>query len=376
MQIFNFRDVIPEIPHLFFQRRFRFHFEMLPYEVKGLNLKKIMNFFMAGLNQFILPSKPLGYPVIAQVEPANFCNISCPLCFTTSETKSRPRGILSFNTFKNFIDEVGDYLLLIILWNWGEPFLNPEIYRMIEYAKCKNIVVHSSTNGNLEFDDEKAERLVNSGLDSLVIGVDGMTQATYGKYRKGGNLDRVIKNIKTIVGVKKRKGSVTPRLNFRFVVMKHNEKELPLARKLAEDLNVDFFTVKTVDMHPSLGKNLDRIYIPENQKYRRYEYETGSYERKKKPFTCMRPWKRVTIDALGNIIMCEYEYKDLLSFGNLNREKSAVSIWRGNKAKNLRRKFNLGNNDFYLCKDCTYKNRVANDCTVELISLREKMGKK
>jgi hypothetical protein len=165
MQIFNFRDVIPEIPNLFFQRRFRFNFEMLPYEVKGLSLKKVMNFFVAGLNQFILPSKPLGYPVIAQVEPANFCNISCPLCLTTSETNSRPRGLLSFNSFKNVIDELGDYLLLIILWNWGEPFLNPEIYRMIEYAKIKNIVVHSSTNGNLKFDDEKAERLVDSGLD-------------------------------------------------------------------------------------------------------------------------------------------------------------------------------------------------------------------
>jgi radical SAM protein with 4Fe4S-binding SPASM domain len=157
--------------------------------------------------------------------------------------------------------------------------------------------------------------------------------------------------------------------------MKHNEKELPLARKLAEELNVDFFTLKTVDMHPSLGENLDNIYIPENQKYRRYEYESGTYKRKQKSFTCMRPWKRITIDALGEIIMCEYEYKDLLSFGNLNTEKSAVSIWGENKAKNLRRKFNLGNNDFYLCKDCTYKNRVANDCTVELMSLREKMGK-
>ena len=376
MKIFRFRDVLPEIPNIIVRRRFRFKFELLPFEARGLSLKKIGNFFKAGLNQFILPSTPLGYPVIAQVEPTNFCNLSCPLCLTTSQTHSRPRGILTLNTFKTFIDQVGDYLLLIVLWNWGEPFLNTDIFRMITYAKSKNILVHSSTNGNVIFDEKKADRLVDSGLDSLVFGIDGATQETYSKYRKGGNLNRVLANIRTIVSAKKRKASKTPRLNLRFVVMKHNEKELPLMKRLAEELEVDFLTLKTVDLPPARGVDLDGNYAPQNCKYQRYDYENGSYKRKKKPFICMRPWKRITLDALGEIISCEFDYTNRHTFGNLNMKESAMSIWKGSIAKDFRGKFNLGNNDFYLCKDCTLKNRVADDCVMESIHLNKNKAEK
>jgi len=369
MKIFSFRDVLPQLPNVFFRRRLRFTFELLPFEAKRLAAKKIGNFFLAWLNQFILPSRPFGFPVIAQVEPANFCNLSCPLCLTASETSSRPKIVLAFDTFKRFIDEVGDYLLLIILWSWGEPFLNPDIFKIIAYAKSKNIIVHTSTNGNVRFDNDKANALVDSGLDSLVFGIDGATQEAYSKYRKGGNLRTALTNIKTIVSIKRRKDSDTPRLTMRFVVMQHNEKELPLVKGLAEELEVDFFAIKTVDMPPACGENLDAAFAPSNAQYKRYEYEPQGFKKKEKPFTCMRPWKRIILDALGEMIPCEYDYRNLHSYGTLNREQSALSIWKGEKAAKFRKKFNLGNNDFYLCKDCTYKDMVPDDCVVERIHL-------
>jgi len=369
MKIFRFKEIIPQLPNIILRRRLRFKFELIPFEVNGLKPKKVWNFFLAGLNQFLLPSKPLGYPVIAQVEPANFCNLSCPLCLTTSETGSRPARVLSFGAFEQFVAEVGDHLLLMVLWNWGEPFLNPDLIRMIACAKSKNIIVHSSTNGNVKLDDEAAGRLVDSGLDSLVFGIDGATQETYSLYRKGGDLEKVKDNIKTIVRARRKRGSQTPRLTLRFVVMRQNEKELPLAHQLARELEVDFFAIKTVDMPVALGKNLDSYFAPSNREYQRYEYQTGGYTRKNRPFTCMRPWKRITLDALGEIIPCEMDFKDFHSFGRFDREKSAVSIWKGSNAKDFRRGFHKGNNEFYLCKDCSYKNRVAEDCTLAIVPL-------
>jgi len=365
MRIFEFRDVLPQLANIIFRRRFRFNFELLPFKAKNLSCKKIINFFVAGANQFVLPSKPFGYPVIAQIEPANFCNLNCPLCLTTSQTNSRPKGLMTFDTFKAFIDEAGDYLLLIILWNWGEPFLNPDIFRMIKYAKSKNIIVHSSTNGNIKFDDDKADMLVESGLDSLVFAIDGAMQQTYSKYRKGGELNLVIENIKAVVAARKRKGSISPQLNIRFVVMKHNEKELPKVQQLAEELDVDFFTIKTVDMPSAHGDNLDNNYVPKDKKYRRYEYDLKTHTRKNKKFECMRPWKRITLDVSGEVISCEYDYDNSLSFGNINKEKSVFSVWKGKKAKNFRKKFNKGNNYFYHCEKCTYKDSVYKDCIIE-----------
>ncbi|MEW6600304.1 MAG: radical SAM protein [Nitrospirota bacterium] len=371
MKIFKFRDILPQLHNIVLKRRLKFYFELIPYEVKSLSYKRIRNLFLTGLNQFILPSRPLGYPVIAQVEPVNFCNLSCPLCLTTSQTFSRPRSILPFESFKKVIDDAGDYMLLVVLWIWGEPFLNPDVFKMIQYAKAKDIVLHSSTNGNVRFDEDKAERLVDSGLDTLVFAVDGVSQETYGKYRRGGNLELVLSNIKTIVRVKKKKNARTPRLIMRFVVMQHNEEEIPSVKKLAKDLEVDFLALKTVDMPHERGDNLDGRYAPGNKKFQRYEYEAGTYKRKRKPFTCMRPWKRLTLDALGEIIPCEYEYKDLFSFGNLNTGKSSMAIWKSDKATMFRKRFNRGNNDFYLCKDCTYKNSVADDCVVDRIDISQ-----
>ena len=370
MKLFRMGDVLPQGPNLLLHRRLDFSFELLPFRVERVPYRKIANFFVAGLNQFFQPAKPFGYPVIAQVEPTNFCNLSCPLCLTTSETGARPRASLPLETFKNLIDEVGDYLLLIVLWSWGEPFLNPDVFDMITYAKAKRIVVHSSTHGNVPFNDEKADRLVDSGLDSLVFALDGATQETYAKYRRGGRVDAVISNIRNVVAAKQRKGSKTPLLTVRFVVMQHNEHEVHVVRDLARELGVDMFTVKTVDLPPARGADLDSDYAPDDRQYRRYDYEPGGFLRKKLPFDCMRPSKRITLNANGQIVSCEWDYKALHSFGPLSSRGDAMRRWKGKEAASFRAKFNLGNNDFYLCRDCTFRDRVADDCNIQNISLK------
>jgi radical SAM protein with 4Fe4S-binding SPASM domain len=279
-------------------------------------------------------------------------------------TKSRKPALLSFDKFQKFIDDCGDYLLHLILWDWGEPFLNPDLCRMIAYAKKKGIIIHTSTNGNVPLDDDQAEALVDSGLDSLVVAVDGATQKTYEQYRQGGRLDIVLANIRKIIRIREIKLSGVPVVNMRFVVMRHNESEIPLARVLAKNLGVDYFTLKTVDMNPQTGVELDEMYAPEKVHYRRYEYDVNSFQRKQKQFVCMRPWKRITLEASGEVIPCEYDYLNRYSFGNIG-EGSALDTWKSLNGKAFRKAFNRGHNDFYLCRDCTYKNSVVGDCVVE-----------
>jgi radical SAM protein with 4Fe4S-binding SPASM domain len=253
----------------------------------------------------------------------------------------------------------------MVLWTWGEPFLNPDIFKMIKYAVSRDILVHSSTNGNVVFDDAAADKLVGSGLTSLVFAMDGATQETYRKYRAGGDLERVKENIRTVVRAKRRNSSPFPRLNLRFVAMKHNEHELPQVEQLAHELGVDFFSVKSVDMPENREKDLDQKYRPENDKYRRYEYVTGTYARKDKPFVCMRPWKRITMDAQGELISCEYDYKNLHSFGNIGNGHSTLEAWKSSISRTFRKHFNKGHNDaYYHCKGCTYKGLRTDDCNL------------
>jgi radical SAM protein with 4Fe4S-binding SPASM domain len=374
VKIFKTGAIIPQIPRLLLRRRFRFDFEMLPFEARDLSPKKISNFFVAGMNQFLLPSRPFGHPVIAQVEPSNTCNLACPMCLTTSETGARPAALLPLDLFRKFIDETGDYLLLLILWGWGEPFLNPDLFRMIEYAKSKNILVHSSTNGNLPLIGDRADELVASGLDSLVFGVDGATEETYSRYRRGGSLALVQKNIRAVVEARARKGSSVPRLNLRFVVMKHNEHEIPAAKQMAMDLGVDTFSLKTADFPPDLAGACDELFVPDNDRYRRYETEARAPERRKASFVCMRPWKRVTLDALGHVIACESDYASAYSFGAAGAGESVENLWKGSAAQEFRRRFNKGHNDFSMCRDCTTRSLKSSDCVVERSDLPHEQG--
>jgi len=362
LTLFRLRDVLPQIPNVLFRKRLRFRFEQLPFEARDLSWMKRLNFFVAGLNQFLLPSRPLGYPVIAQVEPSNVCNLSCSLCLSASLNNSRKPAMLPLSTFKHLIDEVGDRLLLIVLWNWGEPFLNPEITEMIAYATSRGILVHSSTNGNVLFDDSTAGRIVDSGLTSLVFGVDGATQETYGRYRIGGDLERVKANIRTLIGVRSSRSAAHPRIVLRFVVMRQNEHELPLAEELARDLGVDFFSIKSVDTPSPIGPDLDRDYRPEQARYCRYDYVDGTNVRKRRPFRCMRPWKRITLDAMGEVISCEYDYRDLHSFGNISDGRRVLDVWKGDGAAAFRRRFNVGHNDYYHCGGCSYKDLRTAEC--------------
>ena len=321
MQIFKLNEVVPQIPNILFRGRLRFNFEQLPFEARDIPWKKRINFFLAGLNQYLLPSKPIGYPVIAQVEPSNVCNLDCALCLTTSINHERKAALLSLETFKKFIDEVGDYLLLIIFWNWGEPFLNPHATEMIRYATDRGILIHSSTNGNVPFNEEMAEKIVRSNLTSLIVAIDGAHQETYAKYRIGGHLENVKKNIRLIQETKKRLKATLPRITVRFVAMQHNEAEMRQVEDLAKELGADFFATKSVDMPVARGENLDAQYRPEDDDLRRYEYIPGTYQRKEVAFRCMRPWKRITLDSSGEIISCEYDYKNALSFGNISGEE-------------------------------------------------------
>ncbi len=369
-RIITFTDMLPQLPRLLLRGDLHFRFEKVPYSVTGISWRKRLNFVVAALNQIVRLPRPLGRPVIAQVEPANVCNLACPLCFTASLNDSRPPAMLTVDTFRRFIDELGDTLLLIVLWNWGEPFLNPELPRLIEYAAARGVIVHCSTNGNVDFSPEMAERIVRSGLGSLVFAIDGACEETYRAYRVGGSLARVKANLAAVAAARRRLGAATPRLIVRFVAMRHNEAEMAAVERLAIELGADFFSVKSVDMPPALGDELDRSFAPADTRFRRYEYEGGSYRRRKRRFVCVRPWKRITMESSGHVLSCEYDYRNRHTFGRVG-DMSALAAWKSAEARRFRRLFQDGHNDdFYHCRACTYKGMRSEDCVLEVRELQ------
>jgi MoaA/NifB/PqqE/SkfB family radical SAM enzyme len=147
--------------------------------------------------------------------------------------------MMTFQDFKRIIDTIGKTCINLEMYNWGEPFLNRDIFKMIDYATRKyNVYTRISSNLNLS-NEEFYKELVLSGLNSLTISLDGASRDTYSKYRVNGSFDRVIDNIRLIVNYKKKFGRIEPKLVWQFLVFRHNEHEIEIAKIMAKDLSVN-----------------------------------------------------------------------------------------------------------------------------------------
>lgn len=134
------------------------------------------------------------------------------------------------------------------MYNWGEPLLHQQTPEFIQYAKSKNIEVMLSSNLSQKLTDDYIERLVRSGLDRLIVGLDGATEETYNKYRRGGNYPLVRKNLSRIQSAKGKLGLTTPTIICQFLVFKHNEHEIDRVKAEYKNWGADVLTIGGAQM--------------------------------------------------------------------------------------------------------------------------------
>lgn len=173
-------------------------------------------------------------PFSLMIEPTNICNLKCPTCPTGSGKMNRPGRFMTFLEFKRIIDQVVSHVDQINLWNYGEPFLNKDILKIIKYATSKRINVITSTNGEFLNSKKFCLEIVKSGLQHLIICLDGMDQETINKIRKGANFDNIINGFKLISEAKKELNSKHPKVELQFIVTKHNEHQKEAMQQLAK----------------------------------------------------------------------------------------------------------------------------------------------
>lgn len=286
------------------------------------------------------PGKLLYYPTKISVEPGNICNISCPLCPTNDRNEAHvPKGLMPFDDFKIIFDKIRPFVKTLDLFNWGEPFLNKDIGKMIKYAKERKPSIRLFIDSNLnKISDEQVDDLVRYGLDVLKISCDGASQEVYGKYRRGGDFHTVMENIKKVIEKKKELGRRNPRMIWKYLVFKHNQDEVELARALAHSLGIGF---EASGMRVNCGKeifekvedsvNRDRQWIPDAPEYNNYRNLSGGKR------SCEKPWRTLTINWNGEVVPCGAIYDcPKYTFGNLLKQ-SFDGVWNGEKFVSARK---------------------------------------
>ena len=200
-------------------------------------------------------------PDSIRLESSSFCQLRCPSCPTTVKAidEAIGRGFLKFSDFRALID-ANPALTTIELSNYGEMFLNPELLPMMRYAFEKNVSLTARNGVNLnDAKKDVLEGLVRYRFRQMSCSIDGASQETYEKYRVRGNFAAVIDNIRTVNAYKKKYDSRHPLLVWQFVVFGHNEHEIPLAKQMAEELNMKLHLKLTWDPEFSPIRDPERV---------------------------------------------------------------------------------------------------------------------
>jgi len=292
-----------------------------------------------------------GYPVSISFEPTTSCNLRCPECPSGLRQFTRPTGMLKKDFFTETIDDIHKHLLYLIFYFQGEPYLNTDFLDMVKYASSKGIYTATSTNAHY-LTDEAARKTVESGLDRLIISIDGTTQEVYQQYRIGGKLDKVLEGARNIVKWKKELNSKTPFVFFQFLVVKPNEHQVEDIKQLAKEIGVDEVRFKTAQVYDF--ENDPNQLIPTTDKFSRYKKnKDGTYAAKNKLANrCWKLWHANVITWDGLVVPCCFDKDAMHQLGNLKNE-SFKNIWQNSNYKQFRSELMNSRKNIDICANCS-----------------------
>ena len=291
-----------------------------------------------------------GMPFTLSIEPTTACNLRCPECPSGLRAFSRPTGNLKTDFFREIVDELYKDLVYLIFYFQGEPYINPDFLNMVNYAHKKGIYTTTSTNAHF-INDDVAKKTIESGLDRIIISIDGTTQEVYESYRKAGSLDKVIEGTERLIYWKRKLKSAKPYTIFQFLVVKPNQHQIPEVYKLADKLGVDEVKLKTAQIYDyENGHPL----IPTIDKYARYaEQADGRYKLKNELLNhCWKLWHASVVTWDGMVVPCCFDKDATHRMGDL-KEQSFKSIWQGPLYNHFRSELINGRDQIDICTNCT-----------------------
>jgi len=297
-----------------------------------------------------------GFPLSVAFEPTTSCNLRCPECPSGLRAFTRPTGMAEMKLFGEMVDQLSKDLLYLIFYFQGEPYLNPDFLDMVKYASRKKIYTATSTNAHY-LNDANVKRTVESGLDRLIISIDGTTQDVYEQYRVGGKLQKVLEGTKNIIKWKKELRSKTPFIFFQFLVVKPNEHQVDDIKRLAREIGVDEVRFKTAQVYDY--KNDPNQLIPVNKKFSRYKKnKNGEYEIKNDLNNhCWRLWHSPVITWDGLVVPCCFDKDAQHQLGDL-KGKSFKEIWNDKEYVRFRSQILQGRRNIDICANCSEGTKV------------------
>jgi len=305
-----------------------------------VTLVKLFNIALSYVEFSLKREKLISNPAFIKIETSRLCHLRCSNCihsvdtYKSSDDKSYS---MTLTEVKKIIDPFHRSLFVAALTLDGEAFFNKEIFSIIKYIHQKRIGTSFPTNFSIKLNNEKMEKLVLSGLDTILIALDGATEESYSQYRKGGNFNLVLQNVKSLAETKIRLKNKNPRIVWKFIVFPHNKHEIEYVKNNYKRLGFDSYSLV-----------YDTGYDDDLYQTQRDSYKQNRINKKK---ACFWIWFTTVVNWEGIVHPCTRADHDL---GNAFNE-SFKSIWNNEHYRRLRRGFrknNFGENMDKICYEC------------------------
>lgn len=287
------------------------------------SIKKFINYLHVRRAIKCGQSKVDCFPYLFVMEVTNICNLKCPFCLTGKGVSGgRDVRHMGFEEAKSILDQLSEYLYFLQVYTWGEPLLNKDVFAIIEYAKKKNIYVMMSTNATA-MTQAYNKRLLDSGIDYIMVAIDGGSKETYQKYRRGGDYYKVIANVKDFLCQREKCKNNKPFMEWQYIVFRHNQHEIHDTEIMAYEMGINKFT-------PLPAYVEDEEWAATDPEYRT---DLGNPER---IYNCDRPWSHLNVRADGGVASCCYTFFKKDDLGELNRN-TFLEIWNNQYFQQARR---------------------------------------
>ena len=322
--------------------------------VRFLTLNRVLNFILLVIGYLLsrLFKTPiqLGMPAYVSIEPTTACNLGCPECPSGLKKFTRPTGKMDLALHENWLDQLAKTALYITYYFQGEPFLHPQFLGLIRAAKKRKLYTASSTNAHF-ITEKLAEEIVVSGLDQLIISVDGVSQEVYQQYRVNGSLSKVWEGTINLVKAKQKFNSKVPNLIFQCLAVKPNEHEIPLIFDKAKEFGVDEVRIKTAQLYDFEHGN---PLLPVNEDYSRYQRNNEGIYKLKNPGGnhCWRMWSGTVITWDGKVVPCCFDKDATHRMGELMNE-TFDHIWKNKSYQRFRKTILTQRNKIEICRNCS-----------------------
>ena len=266
---------------------------------------------------------------------------------------------MRMDVFERVLEQVQKTAHTMQFYFQGEPLLNRQLPEMITRAHQVGLYTIISTNAQA-LTLEMAKALVNSGLNRIIVSIDGFSEESYTAYRVGGSLHRALEGLQFLHEAKLQCDS-SIRIELQVLRLRTNEHEWQWIKKNYKSLGATHLVFKTAQLY-----NFEHGHplMPTDERYSRYRKTAdGTYVHKSSPLhstpytihrafgaLCLRLWSGCVITTSGNVLPCCYDKDHRHALGNISFQ-SLSEIFHSNKANTLRQHI-LNGHLPEMCKNC------------------------